>query len=208
MLERAKKISGWMSETELAFLYAIALSISENRKVVEIGSWKGRSTVAICEGLKRKDGVELFAVDTFGGDPEINVQGAFDEEIAQDSIYKEFAENTAEYDFLKTMRASSADACSNFADESLDWIFIDADHSYDAVCRDVRLWFPKLKYGGLLAGHDYGRVAVTRAVKTLFKSVHVWDSIWYLRKNQKASENRLIPAMEVAVRRQLLHQKF
>jgi predicted O-methyltransferase YrrM len=207
MIEKALEISGWMSETELAFLNTIAHSITADGKVVEIGSWKGRSTVAICEALKQKPEVEFYAVDTFEGDPEIWKDG-YKEELDNDSIYKEFQKNTAEYGFLKIIRTTSNEASIQFADESLDWVFLDGDHSYDAVCNDVRAWFPKLKYGGLLSGHDYTKFAVGLAIKRLFKNVSVWDSIWYIRRNQRTPENYLIPALEVAGRRLLLHQKF
>ena len=52
-------------------------------------------------------------------------------------------------------RATSAEAAPNFADESLDFVYIDAQHHYEAVCEDLALWFPKLRAGGLFAGHDY-----------------------------------------------------
>jgi hypothetical protein len=42
-----------------------------------------------------------------------------------------------------------------FADESLDFIYIDANHAYDHVKQDLAMWYPKLKPGGLFAGHDY-----------------------------------------------------
>jgi predicted O-methyltransferase YrrM len=205
LLERAKNISGWMSETELAFLHTVALSIPDYGKVVEIGSWKGRSTVAICEALKQKNHINLYAVDTFAGDPEILKDGY---QIENDEVYEEFQKNTADYPFLTTIRTTSAEASQQFEDESLDWIFIDADHSYDAVCNDVRFWFRKLKYGGILSGHDYPKVAVKRAINTLFGAVNVWDSIWYLKRDRHAPQHRLIPAIEVATRRLLLHQKF
>jgi predicted O-methyltransferase YrrM len=207
MIERALKISGWMSETELAFLHTIARSITSGGKVVEIGSWKGRSTVAICEALKQKAEINFYAVDTFEGDPEIWKDG-HKEEIKDNAVYQEFQENTADYKFLKTIRTTSSEASQQFADESLDWVFIDADHSYDSVCKDVRLWFPKLKYGGLISGHDYTKFAVGLAIKTLFSKVSVWDSIWYVRRHQRSPRNRLFPVMEIAVRRSLLRQKI
>ena len=53
------------------------------------------------------------------------------------------------------VRKPSADASREFADDSLDFVFIDADHSYRAVKSDIESWWPKMKPGGLLAGHDY-----------------------------------------------------
>jgi hypothetical protein len=53
------------------------------------------------------------------------------------------------------VRASSKKASEMFEDESLDFIFIDANHAYDFVVEDINLWFPKLKKGGVFSGHDY-----------------------------------------------------
>jgi len=58
----------------------------------------------------------------------------------------------------------SVEAAAQFNDASVDFVFIDADHSYDAVRADIRAWRPKLRAGGLLAGHDYDRAEVRRAV--------------------------------------------
>jgi hypothetical protein len=53
------------------------------------------------------------------------------------------------------LQAFTPQAAERFADETLDFVYLDANHSYLAVCGDLRAWFPKVKPGGLLAGHDY-----------------------------------------------------
>ena len=53
------------------------------------------------------------------------------------------------------MRCDSADAASAFADRSLDFVYIDGDHSYAGTRRDILAWHSKVKPGGILAGHDY-----------------------------------------------------
>lgn len=53
------------------------------------------------------------------------------------------------------IRASSKEASEIFTDESLDFIYIDANHAYDFIKEDLKLWFPKLKKGGIFSGHDY-----------------------------------------------------
>jgi hypothetical protein len=53
------------------------------------------------------------------------------------------------------IRATSKIASEMFNDESLDFIYIDANHAYDFVKEDLNLWFPKLKKGGVFSGHDY-----------------------------------------------------
>jgi len=58
-------------------------------------------------------------------------------------------------DRVQIVRATSAAASELFADESLDFVYIDANHAYLHVLEDLRLWTPKVRSGGLVAGHDY-----------------------------------------------------
>ena len=53
------------------------------------------------------------------------------------------------------IRATSENASKLFNYESLDFIYIDANHAYEHVKKDLDLWFPKLKKGGYFCGHDY-----------------------------------------------------
>ena len=53
------------------------------------------------------------------------------------------------------LRSESADAAHLLKDVGLDFVYIDATHSYEAVKRDIELWWPLVKRGGVLAGHDY-----------------------------------------------------
>jgi predicted O-methyltransferase YrrM len=65
------------------------------------------------------------------------------------------------------VQGDSAAAAASFDDESVDLVFIDADHSEEGVRRDIAAWLPKLRLGGILSGHDYGsthHAGVTRAV--------------------------------------------
>ena len=55
----------------------------------------------------------------------------------------------------KPMRSPSLEAAGQFEDESLDFVFIDASHEYEDVKADIMAWMPKVKRGGVLAGHDY-----------------------------------------------------
>lgn len=64
-----------------------------------------------------------------------------------------------------------------YDDASLDFVFIDADHSYAAVSRDIDAWIPKVKKGGIIAGHDYCNwpgFGVIQAVTERFDRVEVW----------------------------------
>jgi Methyltransferase domain len=187
-----------MSEEELAFLHEIASSRGSGARVVEIGSWKGRSTVAICEGLR--DG-ELYAVDTFAGDSAICPEVDLDPQTERDRIYEEFRANVAMFPFVTIMRNDSVTASGFFTDGSLDWIFIDGDHSFPQVRRDIRAWWPKLKVGGLLSGHDWGHVGVSRGLLTFWPAMDdVRDTVWTKRKLEQRLSTRAGPLVSYSLR--------
>ena len=56
-------------------------------------------------------------------------------------------------------------------DDSLDFVYIDANHAFDAVNRDLRKWFPKLRNGGVFAGHDYFDAWADETLEPLFRDV-------------------------------------
>jgi hypothetical protein len=72
----------------------------------------------------------------------------------------------------KIHRKRSEEAAPDFLDGSLDFVYIDAQHHYEAVCDDIARWYPKVKVGGIIGGHDFfkdgdypfGRFGVQRAV--------------------------------------------
>ncbi len=61
-------------------------------------------------------------------------------------------------------KATSLEAAANTQDESLDFIFIDANHDYLEVKKDLNAWYPKVRSGGLFSGHDYQWSGVKEAV--------------------------------------------
>lgn len=80
---------------------------------------------------------------------------------------------------------SSKEASKQVEDNSLDIIFIDADHSYDSIKEDIDLWYPKVRKGGILCGHSYRiwRMGVVRAVSERFLFFDVRDdNVWVVKK--------------------------
>lgn len=79
----------------------------------------------------------------------------------------------------------------NLSDESLDFVFIDGDHSYEATLSDCQLYWPKVKSGGLFAGHDINLTSVNNAVRQFVESnnldfssvVMLENNAWFIRKN-------------------------
>jgi predicted O-methyltransferase YrrM len=167
---------GMMSDSELAFLRAIVLSLPEGAQVVELGSWKGLgSTLAFCQALTEIGG-HLTAVDTFRGD----------EHIGEVDIQSEFRNNTAQFkDVIDIVVGDTVGAATQFRDATFDCIFIDATHTYAAARTDIEAWAPKVASGGLMCGHDYGHYGLTLAVNERFGSVGVFETIWYTRSRPR-----------------------
>ena len=140
-------IDGWFDFDDV---YELALSRNTGpAHFVEIGAYKGRSACYMAERIRELGReVRFDVVDTFKGD----------EHIGADDLWPAFADNLARAGLLECVtahRALSVEAAKEFADESLDFIYIDATHTFEAVSQDLLAWWPKLKPGGLMAGHDY-----------------------------------------------------
>ena len=86
---------------------------------------------------------------------------------------------------ISVIQNYSTEASKLYENNSLDFVFIDGDHSYGAVTDDIKHWLPKLKQNGLIAGHDYTQEyinSVIPAVDTFFgkEKVNVSKSSWYV----------------------------
>lgn len=86
------------------------------------------------------------------------------------------------------MRLPSAEAAPLVPDGSLDFVFIDADHRFDAVMLDIILWSPKVKVGGIVSGHDYYHFyqsGVVEAVDAYVRAHGVHP--WYVTREKETS---------------------
>lgn len=80
---------------------------------------------------------------------------------------------------LKLMRMSTLDAAAQVSDQSLNFVFVDADHSYEGCKADILAWTPKIASGGMIAGHDYNWGTVRRAVEDTGQvDVLADDNVW------------------------------
>jgi predicted O-methyltransferase YrrM len=148
-------------------------------KVVEVGVHAGSLTIR----LLRETDATVWAVDHWQGVPEDPLQ-AYMEEAG--SIESRFLTRTKEYHGggrLRVMRMDSVEAaCRVLAQEgrTIDLVFIDADHRYEAVRDDIQAWLPCIRPGGILCGHDYHWPGVKRAVEELLPGHHADETTWWI----------------------------
>ncbi len=148
------EIQGWMGKDSLAWLYERA---QQMESIVEIGSWKGRSTHALLSGCRGP----VFAVDHFKGSPD-ELNGAHGEAARRD-IFPDFWQNVGGFRNLVLFRMESTEAAKYFAPKSVDMVFIDGCHMKQAVMADINAWAPKCRK--LLCGHDAGYKTVQEAIR-------------------------------------------
>lgn len=114
----------------------------------EIGVYKGDNAEFI---LKILEPTMLYLVDPWN-----NFLDTDSNEIIGETQYLETQQRLKGYGNKRLIKRTSQEASKIIQDE-LDFVYIDADHHYDSVVNDLKLWYPKVKKGGVLAGHDYHR---------------------------------------------------
>jgi predicted O-methyltransferase YrrM len=166
----ADAAGGWMNDAEGFLLYQLARKCSGRGAIVEIGSWKGRSTIWLGHGSRDGCGIRIHAVDPHTGSPE------HQRDASQVWTFDEFQQNilAAGVDDVVVPHVDfSVNAARNFH-EPIEFIFIDGLHDYDSVKADFEAWFPKVIEGGVMAFHDTTGWAGPRRLvaEQLFKSQH------------------------------------
>ena len=150
----------------------------------ELGVWDGRffrHLMTQCPQLYLV-GVDLYEAQPESTGPEKWIPGEnghpWDHELYYDNI-KKFV------DFIgrgRIIKDYTTNAAKLMKDESLDFIFIDADHSEEGVRNDIELWTPKVKKGGMIFGHDIDWPSVKKVVEekygTKYYTSH--DNVWYV----------------------------
>lgn len=130
---------------------------------VEIGSWLGRSACYLgVEIINSGKYIKLDCVDTWLGAPELLEEDV----IKNGTLYSDFIRNIEPLkDIITPIRLTSTQASHLYEDESLDFVFIDADHTKEGFCADLNCWYPKVKMGGVIAGHDYDYPQIAESLK-------------------------------------------
>ncbi len=137
--ELIKDVPGWLSDEEGEALYELAQECTGKGVIVEIGSWKGKSTICLGLGSRAGNGIRIFAVD-----PHADYRhGEFKDNIERAGIA----------DLVTPVQGLSQQVADDF-DEPIELLFVDGSHEEDDVRADFDKWVPKVVDRGIVAFHD------------------------------------------------------
>ena len=151
---------------------------------VEVGVCLAHTTEAFIKGIKNLK--KLYAIDNYP--TFVDWDGSDWNQDRQNLMKKTAQEKMIPYKSkVEFLHISSQEFVRTIEDESLDFVFIDGDHSYEAALKDFENYYPKIKNGGIFAGHDIQlnsiHTALTHFLKERYDQVSiVSNSAWYLRK--------------------------
>lgn len=122
---------------------------------VELGSYKGDFASHI---LNNWNG-NLICIDLFDREDNYDlnkINGFYAKDVQKNTVLNNFNHNTRNNrNNILTIQSDTISAAKFFPDNYFDFIYIDADHRYESVIKEMHAWYPKLKSNGLFSGHDY-----------------------------------------------------
>ncbi len=158
---------------------------------VEIGVLNGATSAKILENCTSTIHYMVDPWSAKNKDDSYIKSGSLDSQASQEWFEENFrialADTEPYEDRRRIRRMKSAEVVHEFSNDTLNYVFIDGDHSYEGVCRDINLWYPKVKKGGWIGGHDWEskrHPAVSRAVRDTLGEPHETDvdKTWFVWK--------------------------
>lgn len=157
-------VDGWMTDAQARRLWDRAGALSPPARIVEIGSFHGRSTIVLATAAP--DGVDVVAVDPHLGSDRGPNEIAADRDLGERD-YRTFHENLAMASVdrrVRHLRAPSSAAVDDVPDD-IDLLYVDGAHRFAPALDDVRAWGAKVRDGGRMLVHDsWSSVGVTLAL--------------------------------------------
>ena len=216
---------GWFNSFDMQAYRSMTRDVPNKGRMVEIGTYKGRSLSSVAKLIVEKD-LKVLAVEPFlpfvqnelaelqndrrltktltrlgfdvGPIPEATVANI---EVDTEEILRNTLKEFGLKGHVRLVKKTSVEAARLVPDGSLDFVFIDGDHSDDAVTTDVYTWWPKLKPTGFMGGHDYIKTGGTvllqemrMALETMFgpeglnKEHHRRSTCWQATRPPKLIE--------------------
>ena len=159
-------VDGWFSPEQVARVVALASAVPPTGRIVEIGSFRGRSMIAIARSAP--EGAEIVAIDPHAGNdrgPQ-EIEGFEDEAAVDSKVFLTNLERAGVRDRVTYVRKFSHDALDDVPGP-IDLLHIDGAHRYKPASDDIATWGAKVVDGGSIVVHDsFSSVGVTLALAT------------------------------------------
>lgn len=177
------RIQGWFDFQDV--YRGIVSMADDGDEIVEVGTWLGKSMAFLAvEVANSGKQLKLHAVDHFAGDnsdPTFDLHLILAKQIGNpiQEQWKANMRNGGVRDRITLHHKESTLAAQEFDDASVRFVYLDGSHNYEDVLADIEAWLPKVKAGGILAGHDYNQPEVAKAVIEMFgHDFEVHQSSW------------------------------
>ena len=183
------QVQGYFTEFDWMDYEHLVNSLPDNGTLVEIGSFRGKSLSSIASTIIRKN-LKVYAIDIFDQvdpTPEYNEPDVTSKKAGMYADFMDAMKTFGLTNHVTPMPLQSLEAAKKFDPQSVDMVFIDADHAYEPVKADIDTWWPIIKNGGVISGHDYdhnGRYwpGVYKAVHERFGQPYFGTKVWSVKK--------------------------
>ena len=138
----------------MAFVDVVRANAKENMRVAEVGVYDGSTTFAYADIIKENNG-HLYLVDWFRGNEGNKGKHYYRED--GDPLFnavKNEVDKRGLSNHVTILYGRSGDMARHIKNDELDICFLDADHTFKGCSNDIKAYYPKVKNGGIISGHD------------------------------------------------------
>lgn len=194
VLEQLAALEGYLTTSEGQRLAELAMSVRTEHAIVEVGSFKGKSTCYLGVGSRLGARAPVFAIDLWELHPS--------DRYSSPEVFRKWREQIAAMNLeglVTPIRCESGALGPRFS-QPIGLLFIDGNHGYESVARDFFAWSPNIVPGGVVAFHDYRKPqvgeGVTRFVEETLSASEGWvledtvDSLLIARRRELPDASR------------------
>jgi len=187
VVRQVADVEGWMTDDQARRLYDRASDLGEGTRVVEIGSFRGRSLVVLASAAA--EGIEIVSIDPHAGSDRGPQEIEADQERGDDdhSVYNRNLTAAGVRDRVVHVRKMSDEALDDVSGE-IDLLYIDGAHRFGPARADIVDWGNRVSGGGTMLIHDsFSSIGVTLALLSSTFSSGEWR---YIGRSQSMAEYR------------------
>jgi len=151
-LKKIEKIEGLLVPGQEKILFLLSSVLKRGSNIVEIGSFKGKSTACLSLGRKYKD-IKIYSIDTFEGNKKDFIRGR---QFKKRNFFNEYKNNLIRLGLFNNVipiKGYSQEVGKKW-NKPIDLLFIDGSHLYEDVKKDFELFYPWVNPGGFVLFHD------------------------------------------------------